>query len=80
MANADDVYDVLRSAFDTSGCGGLTVDLSELSFLGSDGIRILVKLQRYVRASGADLTVTHPSPTVANVLKVTGVSRMLGLA
>jgi anti-anti-sigma factor len=51
----------------------LVVDLSEVSFLDSSGIRRLMDAHRDLAENGVKMTVTGAQGVVLTVLKVTGV-------
>ena len=79
MANADEVLGWIRDAVDDSGCAVLRLDLAELGFLDSAGVRMLVMAHDYVAAKDAVLTAVNPQPMVRQVLEVTGLAPALGL-
>jgi len=49
----------------------LVVDLSELQFLGSYGISLLLRMHKMLRADGGEVRLAAPSPDVMNVIKQT---------
>lgn len=57
----------------------ITIDLSQVSFLDSAGIRGLLVSHSAASERGARLRVRHPQPIVATVLQVTRVNALLGL-
>ncbi len=57
----------------------LTVDMGEVRFMDSTGIGFLIALRRRLPA-GSELSVINPVPTVARVLKITGLHSIVGLA
>lgn len=57
----------------------ITVDLAEVSFLDSAGIRALLVSHSRAAERGTELRVRDPQPTVASVLQVTRVNDLLGL-
>lgn len=52
--------------------GHVTIDLSQLSFMDSSGIRALMNLDLRSRAEQWTLTLHAPQPQVLNVLKLCG--------
>ena len=80
MSNADGIHGDILHSIDESGCLHLLVDLSGVGFLGSDGIRILVRTYRHVRERGGDMGLRNPAPHIRSVLVITGVNQLLGLA
>jgi anti-anti-sigma factor len=55
----------------------IRVDLSEVSFLSSAGIRVLVQFFKQLRAIDGSLAVCNPSPHVSEVLKLAGLRNLL---
>ena len=55
----------------------LRVNLSEVSFLSSAGIRVLVQFFKQLRAIDGSLAVWHPSQHVSEVLKLAGLHDLL---
>ncbi len=57
----------------------LTIDLSDLSFMDSTGIWLMVETQRRCLAEGTELRLAgRRQPEVAQVLSLTGVEKMVG--
>jgi anti-sigma B factor antagonist len=54
---------------------GMVVDIAELQFLDSTGLRLLLTLQQ--RQDGMPVAFTEPAPRVGRVLDITGVRRLL---
>jgi anti-sigma B factor antagonist len=54
------------------------LDLSEVSFIDSSGIAVLVALSKTARQKGWRLQLRSPSPPVARLIKLTGVEQLLG--
>jgi anti-anti-sigma factor len=53
------------------------VDLSEVSFLASIGIRTLVTNARALKLRGGAMALLNPQPLVEEVLKVAGIESLL---
>ena len=53
------------------------VDLSELKFLASIGIRLLVLNAKSVSSRGGRMVLLHPTPDVRSVLEVTGIPAII---
>jgi anti-anti-sigma factor len=51
--------------------GDVTLDVSDLAFIDSSGIRLLVRLERAIRDRGV-LHLRGPSPHIARVFEVAG--------
>lgn len=82
---------VLRGRFDTTGAivielpfntiatekRAIIVDLSDVSFLASYGIRVLLVGAKIVRSKGGKLVVLCPESNVAKVLKTAGTDALI---
>jgi anti-sigma B factor antagonist len=69
----DDVAAQLSPLFDADG--DVTVDVSELSFVDSSGIRLFVRLQRALGDRGR-LHLLGPTAHVASVFEVAGLQQL----
>jgi anti-sigma B factor antagonist len=62
-------------------CGGenvrVIVDLSEVEFLASIGIRLLTLTAKSVVSRGGKIVLLNPTPAVHHVLEVTGIPSMI---
>jgi len=60
----------------TGDCSGekirVIVDLSEVDFLASIGIRLLMLTAKSVASRGGKMVILNPVPEVQNVLEITG--------
>jgi anti-sigma B factor antagonist len=65
----------------TGYCAGekvrVIVDLSEVSFLASIGIRLLMLTARSVNKRGGKMVIVKPIPDVQHVLEVTGIPAII---
>ncbi|MEY2524968.1 MAG: anti-sigma factor antagonist [Ilumatobacteraceae bacterium] len=52
----------------------LVVDCSELTFIDSSGLNMLVKVQLQLQAHGHNLRIVNASPTTERVLLLSGLS------
>lgn len=66
------LQDTLRS-----GCHVIALDMSQVSFLSSAGIRVLVLLFKQLQGIGGRLRILDPSPPVRTVLEMVGFSQLL---
>jgi anti-sigma B factor antagonist len=76
MAVADRLQQVLTSHL-ANGAVRVVVDLEDVSFLDSSGIRALVIAHRFAKEHQRSLTVENPPPMVRTVLEIGGVMNML---
>lgn len=56
---------------------GVVVDMSEVTFLASIGIRVLVLGAKQLQRRGGNLVVLSPHPHVEKVLEMTGITDLL---
>lgn len=62
------------------GAHRIALDLSQVSYLSSAGIRVLVLLTKSLKAIGGTLRLIDPSPAVSEVLKLVGFQQLLDTA
>ena len=62
-----------------TGARLVTVDASELSFLDSVSLRILVRAARALQARNGTLEVACPQPPVARVLEIIGADEIVAI-
>jgi anti-sigma B factor antagonist len=56
-----------------AACGpNVIVDLAGLEYIGYSGLGVLVRVGKWLRASGGDLALAAPQPQVRKILVVTG--------
>ncbi|MFC0508384.1 STAS domain-containing protein [Micromonospora costi] len=79
MATADTLHAALGGALERPGTRSVVVDLAEVGFLDSSGVRVLVSAAMTARRDGVALRVVDPQPVVARVLRITAVGPLLGL-
>jgi anti-anti-sigma factor len=62
------------------GAGELVLDLSEVSFIDSAGMRAIIAIERRVAERSMSLTISPPAPEVTELLEVTGIADHVALA
>jgi anti-sigma B factor antagonist len=62
-----------------AGVHEVVVDLAEVGFLDSTGVRLLLEGRERALGHGAVLTVRNPRPVVLHVLRITSVAELFGL-
>ncbi len=55
------------------------LDLSELSFIDSSGIRVVISTAQRAQSEEWEFTVANPQPAVLRVIKLVGLAHHLGL-
>jgi len=77
LANVGPLRESMTGLLQDPQLRGLTVDLAEVSFLGSTGIGVLVAAHRLAVARRVEFLVTNCQPQVLRVLEITGVDKVL---
>ncbi len=60
----------------TPSVQALTIDLAELDYVSSAGLRVLLLAAKTVKASGGGITLAHPTPNVHEVLRMSGFDKI----
>jgi anti-anti-sigma factor len=74
---AEDAVARELAAAERSDAGAIVLDLSEVTFIDSSGIRLLLLANTRSRANGNRLVLRRPSERVLDVLRLCGVERIL---
>jgi anti-sigma B factor antagonist len=77
--NAARVTDVIRAALADSTARLVLADLTEVTFLDSSGIGVLVNAMKAAHAVNADFRVRGPNPKVLDQLRITGLVDLFGV-
>ena len=77
MAATFTVEPALERLLDEPGLETLTLDLSDLRFVDSTGVGVLVRLADETRERGIDLTIAPGPPEVQRVFEVSGLVDVL---
>lgn len=76
IATVDDLRFDLRKARQTHG-EHVILDLTELEFMDSQGLSVIVNCHKAVTAAGGSLALVAPRPIVRRTLEITGLSGRL---
>jgi anti-anti-sigma factor len=76
LAGAGQLRARLRTACEENE-GRVVLELSELAFVDSTGLAILVEYHEKTRVAGGRLTLVAPQPAVVRVLRITGLHELL---
>ena len=74
MASAADAENALQHAL-AAGCRRLVVDLSDLDFMDSTGLTLLVRWELGARNDGYDLAVIPGQEPIQRLFTITGLDR-----
>ena len=55
------------------------VDLSQITFLDSSGIRVLVSANEALRSRSSELVLRRPGPNIRRILEVTGLTDIVAV-
>lgn len=69
---------LLHRAIEESS-GDVTLDLSELTYVDSSGLAVLIEAYKLLAAKGRAITLTGVSPQVEKILRLTQVQQLFGL-
>jgi anti-anti-sigma factor len=78
IANGEDLRERLRAIRRSHG-EELVLDLSDLMFMDSHGLSIIIDCYKAVGESGGGLTLAAPRPIVRRALEVMGLHRRIGV-
>jgi len=59
------------------GNTSILLDLSQLSFVDSSGLRVLIRAHQDVTRGGGDFGLRDPSPTARRLLEITGLTDLI---
>jgi len=75
MAASEDARPKVMAAL-ASSTAGLIVDMGELDFISSSGLRMLISAQRDARASSKQLAFIRAKPAVYKIFKISSLDAM----
>ena len=75
-ATAPELYKTVKTELE--GITDLIFDMSELSYISSAGLRVLLSAQKIMNKQGR-MTVTNICESVSEVFKMTGFDRLLNI-
>ena len=67
----------LEDEMNLDGVSKLVFDFSELEYISSAGLRILIAAQKTMSASGGSLEIVGPNEAVRSVFEITGLDSVL---
>ena len=75
--NQADVLNAANAAFQRSTASSVIVDLSEVSFFGSEGCGLIARLHRVAQQRGGTLTLVNASPAVMRAIEICGLRELV---
>ena len=67
----------LAEAMQALGAGETVVDLADVTFLDSSGLRVLIAASGHARDLGGDLVLAHPTAAIHRLLEISGLHEHL---
>jgi len=58
----------------------VTVDMSDLSFIDSTGLSVLIRALKDLRQRGGEMTLRSPGPGARKVLEITGLTEIFAIS
>jgi anti-anti-sigma factor len=52
--------------------GDLVIDMSEVTFVASSGLRVMLKVAQRLKSQGGQLSISNPNDTVREVFRISG--------
>lgn len=80
IASAGTLLAAVRAVVAQPGATGLRLDLSGITFIDSVGIGVLITISQIAAEMSGGLDMSAPSAAVQQVLRLTGLTEMFGLA
>jgi anti-anti-sigma factor len=59
--------------------GDVVVDVAEVSFMDSSGLRVLIDVAARAREAGGELIIAHPTPGITRLVEISGLNGQLRL-
>lgn len=69
----------LEELMDSGRCHDIVIDLSDVAFVDSTGLGVIVGVHRRMRSAGARLCLASPRPSVGAVLEITGLTKAVSV-
>jgi anti-sigma B factor antagonist len=79
MATSPLLAKAFAEVLDRQRLSAVTIDLAEVNFLDSSGMRALLQARSAVVERGADYAVRRPTPQVAKVLRIAALDEILNI-
>ena len=79
VANAERLFGRLAGLIQAGG-GHLELDLADVAFIDSTGIRTLMQLRVIAAGCGGDMLILRPSPPVVRIIRLAGLDENLPIA
>ena len=79
LSTAPQLRDELLRLAD-AGAPQVTIDLSELGFIDSTGLSVIVTAMKRLRQQGGEMALRSPTPSTRKVLEITGLTEVISIS
>lgn len=79
LATAADLERALSDALTSTNASTIEVDLAQVEFMDSAGLRVLVAARKQAEDAGRTLKLRSPHDRVRRIIEITGLSGVFGL-
>lgn len=79
LATKSRLHEVAMAQLDVSGLATLGLDLTDITFLDSSGVSVLVELRNQAQERGINLEIVAVSRSAARVLTIVGLADSFGI-
>ena len=79
VSNADELRDAIDAALVDGGVESVTVDLSDMPYIDSTGIGVLVGAAHKARDAGRVFSAANPQSNVARIMGLLGVGEVIDI-
>ncbi|MFC0432732.1 STAS domain-containing protein [Kutzneria buriramensis] len=80
LGTAPSLEEAVTAAVESVGAKAVRIDLAEVSFMDSTGLRVLLSGRQHAERLGIGFTVANPRPHLLKVMRVTGIDGLLGVS
>lgn len=80
LGTAPSLEEAVTTAVETAGARAVRIDLTDVSFMDSTGLRVLLSGRQAAEQRGIAFSVANPRPHLLKVMRVTGIDGLLGLS
>lgn len=72
LSHENDLLALLRD-----GVNSVTIDMSQLDYISSAGLRVLLVAAKAAKGKGGKVVLTQPKPAILGVIKLSGFDRII---
>jgi len=76
--NAEDIRDKVDKAFERSRCRGMIFDFSEVEFMDSSGIGLLIGRYKNVCGRGGTVAIANMNRDLGRIYNISGLKKIIG--